>query len=61
MQSSHILLETETLATNFYGWMQAHDQIGQLYLEKKEYGKVLTAFQRGLAIPQQLKYQETYL
>ncbi len=40
--------------------MQAYDQIGKLYLEKKEYGKVLTAFQRGLAIAQQVKYQETY-
>ncbi|WP_413172073.1 tetratricopeptide repeat protein [Anabaena azotica] len=60
LQTSQILLETETLATNFYGLMQAYDQIGQLYLEKKEDAKALTAFQQGLKIAQQLKYQETY-
>jgi tetratricopeptide (TPR) repeat protein len=60
LQTTEILLETETLATNFYGLMQAYDQIGQLYLEKKEDGKALTAFQKGLEIAQQLKYQETY-
>ncbi|ADI65900.1 tetratricopeptide repeat protein [Trichormus azollae] len=60
LQTAEILLETETLATNFYGLMQAYDQIGQLYLEKKEDGKALTAFQKGLEIAQQLKYQETY-
>lgn len=60
LQTSQILLETETLATNFYGLMQAYDQIGQLYLEKKEDAKALTAFQQGLQIAQQLKYQETY-
>ncbi|MEA5554260.1 hypothetical protein VB713_25320 [Anabaena cylindrica UHCC 0172] len=60
LQTSQILVETETLATNFYGLMQAYDQIGQLHLEKKEDAKALAAFQKGLAIAQQLKYQETY-
>ncbi|MBK1986902.1 hypothetical protein A0J48_004980 [Sphaerospermopsis aphanizomenoides BCCUSP55] len=60
LQAGLILLETETLATNFYGLMQAYDQMGQLYLEQKEDAKALTAFQKGLEIAQQLKYQETY-
>ncbi|AFZ59746.1 hypothetical protein H6G54_05380 [Anabaena cylindrica FACHB-243] len=60
LQTSQILVETEILATNFYGLMQAYDQIGQLHLEKKEDAKALAAFQKGLEIAQQLKYQETY-
>ncbi|MGM3306602.1 tetratricopeptide repeat protein [Anabaena sp. WFMT] len=60
LQTSQILVETETLATNFYGLMQAYDQIGQLHLEKKEDAKALAAFQKGLELAQQLKYQETY-
>ncbi|MBD2295235.1 hypothetical protein H6G06_17555 [Anabaena sphaerica FACHB-251] len=60
LQASQILLETETLATNFYGLMQAYDQMGQLYLEKKEDAKALAAFQKGLEIARQLKHQETY-
>ncbi|MBD2693911.1 tetratricopeptide repeat protein [Anabaena catenula] len=60
LQASQILLETEKLATNFYGLMQAYDQIGQLYSERQEYLKALTAFQKGLEIAQQLKHEETY-
>ncbi|MBD2567010.1 tetratricopeptide repeat protein [Anabaena lutea] len=60
LQASQILLETEKLATNFYGLMQAYDQIGQLYSERQEYSKALTAFQMGLEIAQQLKHEETY-
>ncbi|MBD2628460.1 tetratricopeptide repeat protein [Trichormus variabilis] len=60
LQASQILLETEKLATNFYGLMQAYDQIGQLYSERQEYSKALTAFQKGLEIAQQLKHEETY-
>ncbi|MEH1871024.1 tetratricopeptide repeat protein [Nostoc sp.] len=60
LQASQILVETETQATNFYGLMQAYDQIGQLYLERKEFPQALTAFQKGLELAQQLKYQEAY-
>jgi tetratricopeptide (TPR) repeat protein len=60
LQASKILLETETLATNFYGLMQAYDQMGQMYLEKQESANALTAFQKGLELAQQLKHQETY-
>ncbi|MEA5575789.1 hypothetical protein [Anabaena sp. UHCC 0451] len=60
LQASQILLETEKLTTNFYGLMQAYDQIGQLYLEKKEDPQALIAFQKGLELAQQLKHQETY-
>jgi tetratricopeptide (TPR) repeat protein len=60
LETSQILLETQTLANNFYGLMSAYDQIGKLYIERREYPQALTAFQKGLAIAQQLKYQESY-
>jgi len=60
LETSKILLETQTLANNFYGLMSAYDQIGKLYIERREYPQALTAFQKGLAIAQQLKYQESY-
>ncbi|WP_353930654.1 hypothetical protein WJM97_20680 [Okeanomitos corallinicola TIOX110] len=60
LQAGQILLETQTLATNFYGLMETYDQIGELYLKKKEDKKALTAFQKGLEIAQQIKYQEEY-
>jgi predicted negative regulator of RcsB-dependent stress response len=40
--------------------MSAYDQIGDLYLERRESAQALTAFQKGLEIAQQLKYQELY-
>ena len=60
LQTGAILLETQTLAHNFYGLMSAYDQIGNLYIERREYNQALTAFQKGLAIAQQLKHQESY-
>ena len=60
LETSQILIETETLANNFYGLMSAYDQIGNLYLERREYAKALTAFAKGLEIAQELKYQESY-
>jgi tetratricopeptide (TPR) repeat protein len=60
LQASQILLETDTLSSNFYGLMQTYDQIGELYLEKKESSKALTAFQKGLQIAQKLKHEEKY-
>ncbi|MGB3422194.1 MAG: tetratricopeptide repeat protein [Dolichospermum sp.] len=60
LETSLILIETETLANNFYGLMLAYDQIGDIYLEQREYAKALTAFEKGLEIAQQLKYQESY-
>jgi tetratricopeptide (TPR) repeat protein len=60
LQTSQILIETQTLANNFYGLMSAYDQVGNIYLERREYAPALTAFQKGLEIAQQLKYQESY-
>ncbi|MEH2160153.1 MAG: hypothetical protein V7K38_03700 [Nostoc sp.] len=60
LQTSQILVQTQTQAANLYGVMQAYDQIGQLHLERKDFPQALTAFKKGLKIAQQLKYEEAY-
>ncbi|MHC5825477.1 MAG: tetratricopeptide repeat protein, partial [Nostoc sp.] len=47
LQASQILVQIQAQAANFYGMMQAYDQIGQLYLERKEFPQALTAFKKG--------------
>ncbi|MBD2196571.1 MULTISPECIES: tetratricopeptide repeat protein [Calothrix] len=60
LQTSQILIAAQTQASNYYGVMQAYDQMGQLYVQQKQYPQAITAFQKGLEIAQQLKYDETY-
>ncbi|MDZ8050839.1 MAG: tetratricopeptide repeat protein [Aulosira sp. ZfuVER01] len=60
LQTSQILIEAQTQAVNFYGLMQAYDQIGQIYVERKQNPQALAAFQKGLELAQQLKYDESY-
>jgi tetratricopeptide (TPR) repeat protein len=60
LQASQILVQTQTQAANFYGVMQAYDQIGQLYLEHKDFPQALTAFKKGLELAQKLKHEEAY-
>lgn len=60
LETSKILLETEARGANYYGMMQAYDQIGQLYLENKDYPQALAAFKDGLELARQLKHQEAY-
>ncbi|MEH2008560.1 tetratricopeptide repeat protein [Nostoc sp.] len=60
LQASEILVQIQAQAVNFYGMMQAYDQIGQLYLERKQFPQALTAFQKGLELAQQLKHEEAY-
>jgi tetratricopeptide (TPR) repeat protein len=60
LQASQILIETQERAVNFYGVMQAYDQIGQMYIERKNYPQARTAFQKGLELAQQLKHEEAY-
>lgn len=60
MEASQILLEADQRASNDYGRMNTYDQIGQIYLKRGEYPEALAAFQNGLELAQQLKYQETY-
>jgi tetratricopeptide (TPR) repeat protein len=60
LQTGQILVQTQKLAVNFYGMMKAYDQIGQIYLERKEPNLALAAFQKGLELAQQLKNDEAY-
>ncbi|BAY21192.1 TPR repeat-containing protein [Calothrix sp. NIES-2100] len=60
LQTSQILIAAQTQAANYYGVMQAYDQMGKIYLEQKQYPQALAAFQKGLELAQQLKYDETY-
>jgi tetratricopeptide (TPR) repeat protein len=60
LQTGQILVQTQEKAVNFYGMMKAYDQIGQIYLERKEPTLALAAFQKGLELAQQLKYDEAY-
>jgi tetratricopeptide (TPR) repeat protein len=60
LQATQILVQTEERAVNFYEMMNAYDQMGQIYLERKEYPQALAAFKKGLELAQQLKHQEAY-
>ena len=60
LQTSQILIDTQQQAVNYYGMMEAYDQMGQLYLQRQQYPQALAAFEKGLEIAQQLKHEETY-
>ncbi|AUT01186.1 hypothetical protein CLI64_12665 [Nostoc sp. CENA543] len=60
LETSKILLETEARGANYYGMMQAYDQIGKLSLENKDYPQALAAFKDGLELARQIKHQEAY-
>lgn len=60
LQTSQILLQSEELAGNFYGMMTTYDQIGQMHLQRKQFPQARNAFQEGLKIAQQLRYEDSY-
>ncbi|NER28008.1 MAG: hypothetical protein F6J89_10310, partial [Symploca sp. SIO1C4] len=60
LQVYNVLLQVEQQSYNYYGLMDAYDQIGQINLELKNYNQALTAFEKGLEFARFLKYQETY-
>jgi len=54
LQTSQILLQAEQRATNFYGMMNAYEQIGKIHLQRQENQLAIAAFQKGLELAQQL-------
>lgn len=54
------LIFVEQQAYNTYGVMTAYDQLGQLYVQQKQYPEAIVAFQKGLEIARQLKDREDY-
>ncbi len=54
------LLAVDQQAYNTYGRMTTYDQIGKLYRQLGDAPNAITAFQQGLTLARQLKYQEDY-
>lgn len=54
------LIQVEQQGYNTYGMMDAYDQLGQVYLQDKDYPNAAFAFQQGLVIAKQLKFKEAY-
>lgn len=50
----------EERAYNFYGLMNAYDNIGQVYQEMKAYDKALEAYQKGLEVAKRLGHRQEY-
>ncbi len=57
LQTSAILLQAEERASNFYGMMNAYEQIGKIHLQRQENQSALNAFQQGLKLAQKLGYE----
>jgi len=54
------LILVEQQYYNNYGLMNAYDQMGQIYLEQKNYAQAVVAFQKGLELAQLLDYNVVY-
>ena len=50
----------EERAYNFYGLMNAYDNIGQVYQEMKDYNKALESYQKGLEVAKRLGHRQEY-
>lgn len=53
-------IKVHELGYNYYGLMNAYDQIAQIYLERKNYPQALIAFQKGAELAQAIRYREQY-
>jgi len=54
------LVSLEQQSYNYYGMMNAYDQIGQIQLARNQNQQALAAFQQGLGLAKQLKYRQDY-
>ena len=50
----------EERAYNFYGLMNAYDNLGQVYQEMTDYKKALEAYQKGLEVAKRLGHRQEY-
>ncbi|HBE18745.1 MAG TPA: hypothetical protein DEG17_12040 [Cyanobacteria bacterium UBA11149] len=60
LQVYEVLVWVEQQSYNAFGLMNAYDQMGQIYLDQKNYVKALEYFQQGLDLAKLLQHQETY-
>ncbi|NEP09970.1 MAG: tetratricopeptide repeat protein [Symploca sp. SIO2C1] len=55
-----LLVTIEGKYYNYYGLMNAYDQIGQIYLEQKNYPQARRAFEKGLELAKSINYEESH-
>jgi tetratricopeptide (TPR) repeat protein len=60
LQIYQALAEVEQQSYDFYGLMNTYDQIGQIYLQRRDFAQALAAFQKGLDLANSLQYQQSY-
>ncbi len=60
LQVYQVLLDVGQRSYDYYGMMNTYDQIGQIQLYLRAYPQAIGAFQKGLALAQQLKFREAY-
>ncbi len=60
LQVYEFLVGVEQQAYSVYGMMDAYDQLGQIHLDHKAYPEAIAAFQKGLALAQQISYRSDY-
>lgn len=54
------LIYAEQQSYNYYGVMDAFDQLGQIYLKQENLPLAISAFTKGLDVAQRLKYRQDY-
>ncbi|PSB01693.1 tetratricopeptide repeat protein [Merismopedia glauca] len=54
------LLQVNQRTYSYYDLMNTYDQIGEIYLQRKDYTMALAAFEKGLEIAQALNYRQEY-
>ena len=54
------LINLEQKSNNFYGLLNAYDNLGNLYLKIEAYPQALASFEAGLAVAESLDYRTNY-
>ena len=60
LQIYQILIQVNQQSYDYYDSMNTYDQMGQIYLQQKDYAQALNVFLEGLKIARSLQYQELY-
>ncbi len=60
LQIYQILIQVNQQSYDYYDSMNTYDQMGQIYLQQKDYAQALNVFSEGLKIARSLQYQELY-
>lgn len=60
LQVYQALIVVQQRGYDFFGMMNTFDKIGKIHVERKAYSQAIAAFQKGLELARQLKYNEDY-